>query len=341
MRRRHFLQGTGATAGAALVGARPGFAAAGFRERLGVTSDEISDDLEAALAFVRSFGLQWVELRRLWGQYVTELSLDDCKRARALLDRHKVRVSVLDTALYKCDLPGAPSGRKEDYPYDAQPAVLGRALERAAILGTRYIRIFSFWRARPPAVTVAAATSGAPVPAAQVVPAPAPAQAPAGPLPDPATLARIVDHLGKASERARAAGATLLLENVNGANAETSAESARVLAAIRSPAFGLAWDPNNAYCGRETPFPDGYRTLDHKRILHVHLRDADWGGDKRCRWLPVGKGQVDNLGLLRALRKDGFRGTLTLETHYSRPDGNKELATRESLAGLLAVLQKV
>jgi sugar phosphate isomerase/epimerase len=133
-----------------------------------------------------------------------------------------------------------------------------------------------------------------------------------------------------------------LLENVNGANAETSAESARLLAAVRSPAFGLAWDPNNAYCGRETPFPDGYRTLDRTRILHVHLRDAGWDADgKRCRWLPVGKGQVDNLGLLRALAKDGFSGTLTLETHYSRPDGNKELATRESLQGLLPLLDKV
>jgi hypothetical protein len=55
----------------------------------------------------------------------------------------------------------------------------------------------------------------------------------------------------------------------------------------------------------------------------------------------VGKGQVDNLGLLRALKKDGFAGTLTLETHYQRPDKNKELATRESLQGLLAVLARV
>lgn len=301
------LTSGGIAVASSLLPRRPRAARVGLRGRLGVTSDEISDDLEAALRFLRSFQLGWVELRRVWGQYVTELPIDQIKRARALLDRNQVRVSVLDTALYKCDLPGVPSGRKEDYPYDAQAAVLDRALERAPLLGTKFIRVFSFWRGK------AAADTFVPV----------------------------VDHLKRASERARAAGAVLLLENVNGANVETSAEAARLLAAIPSPALGLAWDPNNAYCGHETPFPAGYRTLDRKRIHHVHLRDAAWDTDgKRCRWAPVGKGQVDNVGLLRALRNDGFSGTLTLETHYARPDGNKELATRESLQGLLPLLER-
>ncbi len=309
VKRRQFLRNTGIAAACAVLDG-PAFAAAGLRARLGVTSDEISNDLEVALRLLQSFGLGWVELRKVWGQNVTELSLEDCKRARALMDRYKVRLSVLDTAMYKCDLPGLPSGRKEDYPFDGQDAVLARALERAPILGTRFIRIFSFWR--PSAAAL-----------------------------DEPGFKRVVEHLSKASDKARAAKATLLLENVNGANVETSVEAARLLAAIPSPAFGLAWDPNNAYCGKETPFPDGYRALDRKRIHHIHLRDAGWDPEtKKCKWLPVGKGQVDNLGLLRALAKDRFPGTLTLETHYARPDGNKELATRESLQGLLPLFDR-
>jgi sugar phosphate isomerase/epimerase len=306
MNRRHILcsAATAASLGSRAFAAPP----AGWKGRLGVTSDEIAPDLETALRVLRELGLGWIELRNVWGKYITEVSLDDCRRARALMDRQGVRVSVLDTALYKCDLPGAPSGRKEDYPYGEQDALLARALERAPLLGTRAIRVFSFWRPSK-----------------------------SGPVFD-----RIVEHLSGAADRARKAGCVLLLENVNGANAETSAEAARLLAAIPSPHLALAWDPNNAFCGNEVPFPDGYRTLDKKRIHHVHLRDA--GRDpqsKRCVWLPVGKGQVDNLGLLRALKKDGFTGTLTLETHYQRPDKNKEMATRESLRGLLAVLDKV
>ena len=38
---------------------------------------------------------------------------------------------------------------------------------------------------------------------------------------------------------------------------------------------------------------------------------------------------------------DAFQGTLSLETHYERPDKNKELASRESLQGLLEVVRKV
>jgi L-ribulose-5-phosphate 3-epimerase len=304
--RRRFLQGTTALGAAAL--APRAHAASGLKARLGVTGDEIAADLETALRVLRELGLGWIELRNVWGKYVTDLGLADCKRARGLIDRHGVKVSVLDTALYKCDLPGLPSGRKEDYPFAEQDAVLGRALERAPLLGTRFVRVFSFWRPR---------TSGE-------------------------VTAQIVAHLGRAAERARAAGCVLLLENVNGANAETGAEAARLLAALPTPALGLAWDPNNAYCGDEIPFPDGYARLDRKRLHHVHLRDAGHDPQSgKCIWLPVGKGKVDNLGLLRALKKDGFAGTLTLETHYQRPDRNKELATRESLAGLLAVLEKV
>ena len=226
MKRRQLLRYTGIAAACAALPRPAAMAAPGLRARLGVTSDEISDDLEVALKFLESYELGWVELRRLWGQYVTELSLEDCKRARVLMDRHKVRLSVLDTALYKCDLPGLPSGRKEDYPFDQQAAVLARALERAPILGTRHIRIFSFWRPKDTAAAAAAAT-----------------------------WKRIVEEVGKSAEKARKAGATLLLENVNGANAETSVEAARLLAAIPSRGFGLAWDPNNAFCGGRHLFP--------------------------------------------------------------------------------------
>jgi len=301
--RRRFLVG-----GAAVVLSPRAHAAAGLRARLGVTSDEIAPDLERAARVLREVGLGWTELRNVWGKYVTDLPIADCKRARALLDAAGLRVSVMDSSLFKCDLPGAPSGRKDEVPYAEQEALLGRALERAPLLGTRYVRVFSFWRP-----TGKAAVAG-----------------------------RIVEQLGKATERARAAGCVLLLENVNGANAETSAEAARLLAALPSPALGLAWDPNNAFCGNEIPFPAGYAALDRKRLHHVHLRDA--GRDPatgKCVWLPVGKGKVDNLGLLRALQRDGYAGTLTLETHYQRPDHNKELATRESLGGLLALMDRL
>ncbi len=311
MRRRKLLgslagAGIGLAASKLLVGA----AATSTRFKLGFTTDEVTQDLEAALRFAREFDLRWVEIRNLWNRYVTETSLEDVKKAKALLDKYGIRLSVLDTALYKCALPGfkQAGNRKDDYPWAEQRALLKRAIERAEILDTRFIRIFSFWDVENPDAAFAAA----------------------------------VEHLQKAVDTARAFDRVLLLENVGGSLVETSAESARLLKALGSPHLGLAWDPGNAYCGGEKPFPDGYSLLDLKRVPHIHVRDARYSPENgRCDWMPVGKGEIDNLGLLRALLKDGFDGTISLETHYQRPDRNKELATRESLQGLLDVISRL
>jgi sugar phosphate isomerase/epimerase len=55
----------------------------------------------------------------------------------------------------------------------------------------------------------------------------------------------------------------------------------------------------------------------------------------------VGEGLIDFRGQLAALRNDGYDGTMSLETSYSRPDGNKVESTRECLEGLFRVLKSV
>jgi len=52
----------------------------------------------------------------------------------------------------------------------------------------------------------------------------------------------------------------------------------------------------------------------------------------------VGSGLIDWKGQIRALRRDGYDGTMSLETHYLRADHNKVESTRESLDGLLKLL---
>jgi sugar phosphate isomerase/epimerase len=315
MERRSFVRTLAAGAAGCLAtrAASPAASPAGAgarRFKLGITSDEVDADLEKAIAFAREFSLQWLEIRNLGSKYVTEATPDEVRKARGMLDAAGIRVSVLDTALYKCALPDTKLARptKDDYPYAEQEGLLRRALERAEGLGTRYIRVFTFWRVERPETV----------------------------------FDRVVEHLARSAELARAADKVLLVENVGGANVETGAETARLLAAVPSPSLGVVWDPNNAYCAGERPFPDGYGCLDKKRVKHIHLRDARRNpATNRCEWMPVGKGEIDNLGLLRALLKEGFTGTVNLETHYQRPDRNKALASRESLEGLLALLEKV
>jgi hypothetical protein len=49
-------------------------------------------------------------------------------------------------------------------------------------------------------------------------------------------------------------------------------------------------------------------------------------------------GFIDWKGQIQTLRKDGYDGTMALETHYLRADRNKLESTRESLDGLLKLL---
>ncbi|MBI3658028.1 MAG: sugar phosphate isomerase/epimerase [Acidobacteria bacterium] len=282
--------------------------------KLGLITDEVSADLEVAIQFLESFSLRWVELRNLWNNtYVTEAPVAYIDRAKKLLSRHRMQVSAIDTAFYKALLPGTKSEFTTD-PHSARPisfeeqmALLDRGIQRAKTFGTRYLRIFSFYRVADPS----------------------------------AVYDQVVEHLKKAVKVAEKADITLLLENEHTCNVATAGEAARILKDLPSANLALNWDPGNAFAAGETPYPDGYDLLDKKRIRHLHLKDAQRNTETgKVAWLPVGRGQIDYLGQFRALLKDGYDGTLSLETHYKNKANNKEESSRESMAGILATIKK-
>jgi len=278
---------------------------------LGVITDEVTQDLEKALAWAKGYRLDWVELRNVWGKYVTELTPDEVKRAKDLLAKYGLRVSVLDSAYLKATLPGTASdfadGKGDFAPNEHEPqeALLERAIARAKDFGTDKVRIFSFWRVLDP----------------------------------DAVFERVAKELDKAAEIANREGIRLVLENEFACNVATGEESAAMLNAVKAPALGLNWDPANAYAAGEfRPFPDGYGLLDKKRIWHVHLKDVQGTG---ANWRPIGSGQIDYVGQFRAFLKDKFSATKSLETHYLNAAKDKEASSRESMDGLLKVIREV
>src|SRR5579871_1226493 len=115
MRRREFLNTTVKGSAAALALWATRLPAADLKKfKLGMITDEVSNDLETSLLWLKEFGLEWVELRNVWGKYVTEMDPDSVKRAQDLLAKHSMRVSVLDSAYFKIVLPGTgdPSRRE-------------------------------------------------------------------------------------------------------------------------------------------------------------------------------------------------------------------------------------
>lgn len=276
--------------------------------RLGVTTDEIDEDLLTAIRFLREFGLEYAEVRNLWGRYNTAQPIERVREARSLLDQHGIRTSVLATGFFKIPLP--PETREGQAILEEQWALLEGAIARAKILGTDKIRVFGFTYKN-------GQTRG-----------------------EDKEYARIFELLREAARRARTANVRLAVENVGGSYIATGAESARLLKAIRDERLGLTWDPNNAGRSGEKAFPDGYRLLDPARIMHVHLRDYRRAPDGKMEWCAVGEGEFDNLSQIRALLQTGYKETFTLETHYRHPLG-KAHATRTSLTALLKVIEQV
>lgn len=222
---------------------------------------------------------------------------------RALLDEYQIKPSILSTSFFKVPLPprGSPA-------LDKQWQLLEDAMDRAEILGTQKLRTFAF--------TYKSTET-----------------------PDPAAYPRIYELVAESARRAHKRGFKLAVENVGQSYVWTGADSAKLLKAVKEEALNLNWDPNNAAEKGEHPFPEGYKLLDPARIIHVHLRDFRHNAAGKVEWCAVGAGEADNLGQIRALLKDGFKGTWTLETHWRPPEG-KAYASKTSLTALLKVIEK-
>jgi sugar phosphate isomerase/epimerase len=152
---------------------------------------------------------------------------------------------------------------------------------------------------------------------------------------------RVAQELSKAAAVAQREEIRLVLENEFSCNVATGVEGAAMLKAVNTPSLGLNWDPGNAYAAGELkPYPAGYEPLDKKRMWHMHLKDAapnPKGGE--AVWMPIGAGKIDYVEQFRALLKNGYDGTMSLETHYLNAAKDKEVSSGESMDGLLKVIR--
>jgi L-ribulose-5-phosphate 3-epimerase len=267
---------------------------------LAAITDEFSPDLEDALDAMLSVGMTGVELRTVGGRNVVDL---DDTAVEAVCDKVAARgmtVVSIASPLLKCVLPDAPAldtrfqqdAFASRHTFEDQPRLTARAFEIAERTGAKMIRVFSYWRTVDPSRCFDA----------------------------------IVAALDGLARLAQPRGVMIGLENEHACNVGTAAETAGILKAISHPALGVIWDPANALVAGEVPYPDGYRRLEAARIIHVHAKDCDVHGHVPT-WGPLGEMSVDWVGQMHALRRDGYQGWISLETHWPGPGGDKKQAS--------------
>jgi L-ribulose-5-phosphate 3-epimerase len=283
--------------------------------RVAVINDEITQDFGRACEIAsREFGMDWIELRGMWGKNLLKLDAKEIEEARRILEKNKLRVTDIASPLFKVDWPGAPRSKfspkrdefNADFTFKQQDEVLERSIELAKAFQTDRVRLFDFWRLEDPAPHRAA----------------------------------INEKLQEAAGQAGKKRIILVLENEGACNTATAAEAAKVLSAVKSRNLMLNWDPGNAATHDEKPYPDGYALLPKDRIGHCHCKDARKKPDgSRYDWAPMRGGIIDWVGQFKALQRDGYKYAVSLETHWHGA-ATPEESTRQSWAGMKEQLRE-
>lgn len=258
-------------------------------------TDEFSADLAAALDAMVKIGMTGAELRMLWGKNIMDLDAGELSRARDLLRERNLEAVSIASPILKCVLPGAPpvdTRFQHDvfaskHTYGDQPRLAEQAFRIASFFGAKIIRVFSYWRSVEPEKCFDG-------------------------------VLKALDMLCSMAP----SGLIIGLENEHACNIATASETRRVLDALPHTNLQVVWDPANCYVSGENPFPHGYRILPAERIAHVHIKDCSLD-DHKPVWGPVGTRDIDWKGQLAALHADGYKGYVSLETHWPGPQDNK------------------
>jgi sugar phosphate isomerase/epimerase len=312
--RRQFA-GLAAAAATSALSPLPAWAA-GSKFKIGIISDEVSQDFDHACYVInKQFGLHWVELREIWGKNLQSVSDDEIAKAQKILAKYGLGVTDISSPLYKVDWPDAPHsqyGSKEDLhganetTFKQQQDVLERSIALAKQFKTNKVRCFDFWR-----------------------------------LDDVTPYRKAINaKLQEAAEFAAKRDVLLVLENEFECNTATGREAAATLAGIPSRNLALNWDPGNAVMrGELDAYPGGWNTLPKDRIHHCHVKNAVKDATGKIVWSPVDIGYIDWTAQFKALEGIGYSNAVNLETHW-RGAGTPEASSIRSWEGMKKNLQQ-
>jgi L-ribulose-5-phosphate 3-epimerase len=264
-------------------------------------TDEFSPTLSVAIPVMKEIGMTAAELRVIDGKNILDLTDEELKRTKAALDEAGLSVISIASPVLKCVLPNGPeldSRFQHDafaskHTFEDQPRLTEHAMKVAKFFGAPIVRVFSYWRTVQPELCHEAIITAL------------------------AQLAKLAEH----------EGLIIGLENEHACNIGTAAETARILDFVPHKHLKVVWDPANALVAGEDPFPGGYGLLPKDRIAHVHAKDCHMEGEKPI-WGPLGTRKVKWKEQIAALLNDGYKGSISLETHWPGPNGDKFEASR-------------
>lgn len=251
-------------------------------------SDEISEKITEQFEHLNKLGIEYFEPRGIDGKNISELTCDDVKALKENMQKYGIKVSSIGSPIGKI-------GIKDDF--DAHLELLKKMIGIAKELGTKYIRVFSFF-------------------------------IPKDENPED-YREEVIARMKAMTKLAEENNIILLHENEKEIYGDIAPRCLDILKSVNSPNLRAVFDPANfVQCGQKV-YPDTLHML-KDYVVYVHIKDALENGDV----VPAGFGIGNVKEVLSELKQDGYKGFLSLEPHLGAFKGLENLELDDKMTKL-------
>lgn len=250
-------------------------------------SDEIAPEIAKQFEVLNKLGIKYFEPRFIDGKNISKFTESELKDLKAKMDACGITASSIGSPIGKINLT-------DDF--DEHFEVFKNVVLAAKILGSKYIRIFSFYNE--------------------------------GGVWDDSSRATVIAQLKKYIAYAKEHDVVLLHENERDIYGDTAERCLDLMKELYCDNFKALFDPANfVLCGVDTKA--AFDML-QPYIEYMHIKDATYDG----KVVPSGMGDGNMEYILKNLFEGGFDSYLSLEPHLGNFVGLATLETGDIMKGL-------
>lgn len=255
---------------------------------LSAFTDEYSQDFRKQIEGMKKNGIRYTEIRGVDGKNISALTETEAKEVKKQLDDNGLSVWSIGSPLGKIKLTDDINAHLE---------LTKHVCELAGILGTKNIRVFSFY------------------------------------VPDTSDIspyrAQVMDYMGRMLDAASPYGCILCHENEKGIYGEKTEGCLDIMKTFGG-GYKCIFDPANFVQADVCTYPDAFEKLENY-IYYMHIKDCR----ENKTIAPAGKGIGKIPEILKALDKRDGKMVLTVEPHLRVFAGLDKLESRENTTEII------
>lgn len=253
-------------------------------------SDEIASDIVTQFEVLNKLGIEYFEPRGVNGKSISELTEEEVLELKETMEKYGIKASSI----------GSPVGKiKLSEDFETHFEMYKNVVKTAKTLGTKYIRMFSFWHDE----------EGAPWTEEE--------------------RAEVFLRLKKMIAYAKEQDVVLLHENEKDIYGDIAPRCLDLMKELACDNFKAVFDPAN-FVQSDQDTKEAYEMLKNY-IEYIHIKDARFADHVV---VPAGCGDGNVKFILDSIFADGYDGFLSLEPHLGRFVGLGGLETGDMMKDL-------